>query len=64
MVKRSSQTFAKRQREIARMEKQERKRAKRLERKQLKATQPKPPEGAEFEVVSIAPGEEQPSEVE
>ncbi len=37
MAKRSSQTFAKRQKELARKEKQQQKAQKRVERKQLKA---------------------------
>ncbi len=67
MSKRTPQTFAKRQRELARQEKQERKRAKRLERKHQKAH----PEGAAGEpemvvagVEGEAPGAQEPPAVE
>lgn len=69
MSKRSPQTFAKRQRELARQEKQERKRAKRLERKQQKTQPEGGAVGEEFEVgvaeeVEVVSPEEQPSSVE
>lgn len=69
MSKRSPQTFAKRQRELARLEKQERKRAKRLERKQQKTHGEGGAVGEELEVgvgeqVEAASPEEQPSSVE
>lgn len=53
MAKRSPQTFAKRQKEMARKERQQEKAAKRLERKHHKVERP---DGIDPDIAHIVPG--------
>ena len=54
MAKRSPQTFAKRQKEMARKEKQQEKAAKRLERKNQ--SRERPEDGVDPDIAHIVPG--------